>query len=172
MRLLADIGPLGRALGWIGIAGLLASLLAFVPSIPGLFQALQPTPVPQVQTVTVAPLREAAALEAHEVLTRRPLFTAGRRPDPVTAPPGAPVDGRGAMSTDPTQYRLVGIAGDSVERLALVRKADGEIVTVRTGDSLDGWTVDRIDTRGVSISGGGLTELLAIPAAVNGAPTP
>jgi len=172
MSLFRDIGTLGRAFGWIAAAGLVASLLAFLPSIPGLLQGFQPAPVPQVKAVTLLPVQEAEPFEAQEVLTRRPLFNAGRKPDPVSGPTSAQTDGSAAQPTDPAQYRLVGIAGDSVARLALIRKADGEIVTVRKGDSLEGWSVDEIDARGVSISGGGRTELLAIPAAVNGAPTP
>jgi hypothetical protein len=36
---------------------------------------------------------------------------------------------------------------------------------------LDGWIVRAINERGVSISGGGRTEILAIPRASNAAPT-
>lgn len=172
MSFFRDIGALGRAFGWIAAAGLAASLLAFLPSLPGLLEGLRPAPVPQLKAVTLVPVQEAEPLEAQEVLTRRPLFNAGRKPDPRSGPIGTATDGGAAPPTDPAQYRLVGIAGDSVARLALVRKADGGIVTVRKGDSLDGWIVEQIDARGVSISGGGRTELLAIPAAVNGAPTP
>jgi hypothetical protein len=93
-------------------------------------------------------------------------------PDPVL--PAATVASAAPAASslgDLGQYRVVGIAGDSQTRVALVRKGEGDVRTLKPGDSLDGWIVRAINERGVSISGGGRTEILAIPRASNAAPT-
>lgn len=172
MKLFTSQGAFGRVMGWLTGLAVLAACLGFLPSPFGLVGALSRPPAPEVRDVGPVSLREMPALAAYEPLMQRPLFNPGRTPDPVRAPSvpvGAPV---ASALGDLSQYRVVGIAGDSQTRIALVRKGEGEVRTLRLGDSLDGWTVRAIDGRGVSISGGGRTEVLAIPRAANAAPTP
>jgi hypothetical protein len=61
---------------------------------------------------------------------------------------------------------------DSAKQLGLVQKAGGSLLTLKPGDTFDGWTVDRIDKNGIAISGGGRKEILAIPKATNAAKSP
>lgn len=171
MNLFTAQGAFGRVMGWITGLAILAGGLSFLPSAFGLAGAFSSPPVPEVKAVGPVKVAPLAPVEAYEPLLQRPLFNPARVPDPVL--PTATVAAAPAASSlgDIGQYRVVGIAGDSQTRIALVRKGEGEVRTLRRGDSLDGWIVKAIDERGVSISGGGRTEILAIPRASNAAPT-
>jgi len=171
MNLFTAQGAFGRVMGWITGLAILAGGLSFLPSAFGLAGAFSSPPVPEVKAVGPVKVAVLAPVEAYEPLLQRPLFNPARVPDPVL--PTATVAAAPAASSfgDIGQYRVVGIAGDSQTRIALVRKGEGEVRTLRRGDSLDGWIVKAIDERGVSISGGGRTEILAIPRASNAAPT-
>jgi hypothetical protein len=172
MNLFAAHGAFGRVMAWLTGLAVLAGVMAFLPSPTGMLGALSTPPALRVPAVGPVRLAPVAALEAYEPLLARPLFNPARLPDPVVAAASLPSASRAAALGDPGQYRVVGIAGDSQTRLALVRKGESEVLTLRPGDSLDGWIVKAIDGRGVSISGGGRTEVLAIPRASNAAPTP
>lgn len=174
MNLLAPTGAFGRVMVWLAGLGLLAGALAYVPSPLSILEAFEAPPVPEVRPVPALALKPMPALETYAELWARPLFNPDRVPDPEAAPE-APASAGGAAGprlADMSQFRLVGIAGDSETRLALVRREDGSIITVKTGDSLGGWTVERIDARGVSISGGGRKQILTIPRAPNAGNTP
>jgi len=161
-----------RAMGLVAALGIVCGLLAWLPSPLGLLTGRAPDRVGSVRAVAVPKLQALQPLESYEMLTQRPLFNPGRIPDPRPATSGSVGSAVPAVAGDIAQYTLVGIAGDARTRVALVRKADGEVITLRNGDMLDGWLVGAIDGRGVSISGGGRREILAIPRATNGAGTP
>jgi len=94
-------------------------------------------------------------------------------PDPIVpVVAGGAADAGGTSLGDLSQLRVVGIAGDSITKLALVKKTAGGLMTLRPGDTLDGWTVTEITSRGVAITGGGRKEFLTIPRASNNAKTP
>lgn len=161
-----------RAMGLVAALGIVCGLLAWLPSPLGLLTGRAPDRVGSVRAVAVPKLQTLQPLESYEKLTQRPLFNPGRIPDPRPATPVTVDTAVTGAAGDIAQYVLVGIAGDARTRLALVRKADGEVITLRKGDMLDGWRVGAIDGRGVSISGGGRNEILAIPRATNGSGTP
>ena len=161
-----------RVMGWMAVLGIVCGLLAWLPSPLGLLTGLAPDRVAPLKPVVAPTLAVLEPLEAYEALMQRPLFNPGRVPDPRPAASAAVVAVGAGATGDVGQYTLVGIAGDARTRVALVRKSDGEVVTVKSGDILDGWLVGTIDARGVSISGGGRREFLAIPRATNGAGTP
>lgn len=168
MRLFGPLDRLGRAMAWVAAAGLGAAALAFVPSPSTLLEALRPVPAPEIRDAPKLVLAPVPDLKAYDELTRRPLFNPERVPDPAGGVATAGGTTGASALGDLSGYRVVGIAGDSATRLALVRNAGGGTVTLRRGDMLEGWTVSGIDARGVSISGGGRTEVLAIPRAPNG----
>jgi hypothetical protein len=172
MKLFTSQGAFGRVMAWITGLAIVAGGLSFLPSPFGLAGAFASPPVPAVKAVGPVKLAALPPLEAYEPLLRRPLFNPARVPDPVL--PAATVAAAAPAASslgDLGQYRVVGIAGDSQTRIALVRKGEGDVRTLKPGDSLDGWIVRAINERGVSISGGGRTEILAIPRASNAAPT-
>lgn len=174
MNPFASTGTYGRVMAWLGGLGIVAGLLAYVPSPLSLLSAFEKPPVPEVKPVPALALKAMPALDGYAELWTRPLFNPDRVPDPEAAPnvPASTGAGDGPRLADPGQFRLVGIAGDSETRLALVRQPDGSIRTLKIGDSLGGWTVERIDERGVSISGGGRKQILTIPRAPNAGKTP
>jgi len=173
MRLFTAEGAFGRVMGWVTGLAVLAGCLSVLPSPFGLAGALSRPPAPVVRDVGPVTLAPMPTLESYAPLLVRPLFNPARTPDPVSAPVAGPAGTpQGQALGEISQYRVVGIAGDNQTRIALVRKGEGSVLTLRPGDSLDGWTVKAIDGRGVSISGGGRTEILAIPWATNAAPTP
>jgi hypothetical protein len=173
MTMLKDAGTYGRVMAWIGAAGLGWGVIAFIPSPLGLLDAFD---APQKLDIKKHPplrLQAMPALATYEEIVNRPLFNPDRVPDPVVAAtPGAGPSAGGSSLGDISQFRLVGIAGDSVTRLALVQKSGGSLMTLKPGDSLDGWTITDISAKGVAISGGGRREFLTIPRAPNNAKTP
>ncbi len=77
-------------------------------------------------------------------------------PPPPKPPPPPPLE----------NYKLVGVVLSSAERLALVqRKASGDVMRVRSGDTFDGWTVGQIGSGAVQVSAQGLAGTLSIPRA-------
>lgn len=168
MRLFGPLDHVGRAVAWVAALGLGAAVLAFVPSPWTLLESLRPLPAPEIRAAPKLVLAPSLAVDAFEELTHRPLFNPDRVPDPAGTAASAGVTAGTPALGDLSGYRVVGIAGDSATRVALVRNGGGGTVTLRRGDMLEGWTVTGIDGRGVSISGGGRTEVLAIPRAPNG----
>jgi hypothetical protein len=173
MIMLQDTGTYGRVMIWIGAAGLVWGGLAFVPSPLALLDAFDAPGKLEIPKHSPLQMQVMPALATYEDIVNRPLFNPDRLPDPVApvAPGATPVAGATSLG-DLSQFRLVGIAGDGVTRLALVQKTGGSMMTLRPGDSLDGWTVADITAKGVAITGGGRKEFLTIPRASNNAKTP
>ncbi|MEQ1756306.1 MAG: hypothetical protein ABL973_19475 [Micropepsaceae bacterium] len=173
MMLIGDQGSYGRVMVWLGGLGLAAAAAAFVPSPLGLFDLFQGVQPLEVKSHPPLQLQALPAIASYDVITTHPLFNTNRVPDPVA--PVATSGGQpasGPLLGDLSQFKLVGIAGDSETRIALVQKAGGALQRLKPGDSLEGWIVTGIDARGVSISGGGRKEVLAIPRATNNAKSP
>jgi hypothetical protein len=100
-------------------------------------------------------LANLALKDLHDTV-ERPLFERGRRPvrtpviEPVKAPP--PPLPRGP---DPNALELVGIlAGDQQAVVLLKRRPSGQQVRVQQGDTVDGWTIDRIEPQRVILKHG------------------
>lgn len=96
------------------------------------------------------PLANLALGDLHDTIDR-PLFEKGRRPvkppiiQPVKASPPPPPRG-----PDPNALELVGIlAGDQQAIALLKRRQSGQQVRVQQGDTVDGWTIDRIEPQRV-----------------------
>lgn len=170
MMLLGDLTPARKVLLGLAAAGLVAAVIAFVPSPLSVFDLFQKPPVPEVKAPPPLRLPPAPPLAQFDVIAARPLFNVDRKPDPLPPPPEA-VKAATTLG-DLTQYRVVGTVRDSAKQLGLVQKAGGSLLTLKPGDTFDGWTVDRIDKNGIAISGGGRKEILAIPKATNAAKSP
>ena len=101
------------------------------------------------------PLANLALGDLHDTVDR-PLFEKGRRPvkppviQPVKAPPPPPPRG-----PDPNALELVGIlAGDQQSIVLLKRRQSGQQVRLQQGDTVDGWTIDRIEPQRVILKHG------------------
>ncbi|MBT6138750.1 MAG: hypothetical protein HOH65_14875 [Rhodospirillaceae bacterium] len=92
--------------------------------------------------------RSIKPLEAYAHTLERPLFSATRRPARVIRP--APV-----ATTKPTRfrgYRVTGIVGSEAGRMAILQQVSGgEVLVVREGETVGGWTVSTIDGDGVTM---------------------
>jgi len=172
MNLVSETGLYGRVMGWLVAAGLLAAALSFLPSLQSVFD---PSPVTPVMALRKAPplhVEDVPALEAYADIMARPLFNPERKPYVDAADnAGAGQAGVSALG-DLSLYRLVGLVKAGDVQLALIRKTGGSQSTVKPGDNLDGWSVVRLGPEGVTLSGGGREQLLAIPKATNSAKSP
>lgn len=168
--MLGELTPTRRALLGAGAAGLLAAAIAFVPSPFGLLDLFERPPVLEIKAPPPLRLTAAPPVASFDVITARPLFNAERKPDPLPPPPEAAKPG--VALGDLAEYRVVGTVRDDTKQLGLVQKAGGSLLTLKPGDTFEGWTVDKIDRNGIAISGGGRKEVLAIPKATNAAKSP
>lgn len=83
----------------------------------------------------------------------RPLFNATRRPAPANADDGA-------NDRDLADMRLTGIVTEPHRRVAIFARAGGKALAVKEGEEVDGWRVEAIAPRKVSLSGPGGTKTL------------
>jgi hypothetical protein len=170
MNVLATLTPARKIFATATGAGLFAAAVAFVPSPLRVFDLFETPPVVAVKTPPPVKLAAPAALTSFDAIAARSLFNPDRKPDPLPPPPEA------AKPTvtlgDLTQYRVIGTVRDDRKQLGLVQKSGGSLLTLKPGDTFEGWKVEKIDARGITISGGERTEVLAIPKATNAAKSP
>lgn len=108
------------------------------------------------------PTRSAAAQTASA-------STAGVVSAPATTRPSGPVPGGvAANATEENviplrQMSLLGVAGSSSDRRALIRLRNGNVITVRVGDSLDGGQVTSISSDAVNYIKRGTTYGIEMP---------
>ena len=170
MNLLNGLGIWGRSLVGLGAAGLVAMVLAFVPSPLRIFDLFDRVPEIQVKAPVMAKIAAMPAPAAFGVITARPLFNIDRKPDPLPPPPEPP---KPAITLgDLAQYKVEGVISGGGMQLGLVRKSGAQPLTLKLGDVFEGWKVEKIDARGIAISGGDRSEILAIPKAEIGRPPP
>ncbi len=170
--LLGELTPARKVFAGLTAAGLFAAALAFVPSPFALFDLFEKPPVPEVKAPPPLRLPPTPPLASFDGITARPLFNVDRKPDPLPPPPTAAATSPALALGDLTQYRVVGTVRDNRKQLGLVQKSGASLLTLKPGDTFDGWTVDKIDRNGIAISGGGRKEVLAIPKATNAAKSP
>lgn len=170
MNIGGELTPARRVFAVIAAAGGIAAVIAFVPSPLGLLDLFAKAPVLEVKAPPDVTLQRTPPVAAFDEIAARPIFNAERKPDPVPPPPEAAK----AVSTlgDLSQYRVLGTVRGGEMQLALLSKSGGAVLTVKPGDTFEGWTIDKIDDAGISISGGERKEVLAIPKANNAAKSP
>ena len=103
-------------------------------------------------------LRSTDPLSYYQPVWLHPLFNKARSkdlPPPPPPPPPAP------KPPDLTAYRLVGIITSPSLRMVLVRRATGgDLLRLKAGDTLDGWTITDIGVNGASVSADGIVQVL------------
>ena len=170
MTVLGELTTARKVLLGVSAAGLIAAMVAFVPSPFAVFDLFQKPPVPGGKAPPPLRLAPTPPLASFDVIAARPLFNVDRKPDPLPPPPE--VAKPSITLGDLTQYRVVGTVRDDTKQLGLVQKTGGSLLTLKPGDTFEGWTVDKIDRAGIAISSGGRKEILAIPKAANAAKSP
>jgi hypothetical protein len=116
-------------------------------------------PEPGSEPQEVHPLARLALTELHDTV-RRPLFEKTRRPveppqptRPAVAQPIVPAAPRGA---DPNALTLLGVLmSEGGGAIALMRRNQtGQNVRLQEGNTVDGWTVERIEVARVLLRQG------------------
>ena len=103
------------------------------------------TPPPRQEPFAPPWWRELPPLEEMRETTRRPLFTASRRPQPPRGQRRREVAGLAG-------YVLAGVVIAGNTRIAMLRSRTGAgNLRVRVGDKVAGWTVAAIDSRSVTV---------------------
>jgi hypothetical protein len=155
--------PLSRWLFFAIGAGLLALLLAFVPSPLGLLGAFdQPAPV-AVQRPPALALKPMPPLAEFSDIMARPLFNAGRKPDPASGALGSVVPASGGDQGEFSEYRVVGIVADRFTQRAIVERNGAPSLKLAPGDQLAGWRIEKIDAAGIVASKDARSVRIAIP---------
>lgn len=109
----------------------------------------EPPPEPDLPLPSIAPSANPLSRMAFKDLggfRHRPLFAPSRRrPDRPVAyvppPPPPPIE---APASPPPELRLVGIVAGVDRAVALVSRQEGPSLSLRVGDQVDAWRVDRI----------------------------
>lgn len=118
------------------------------PVAPAETARIEPPPEADLPLPPIVPSANPLSRMAFKDLggfRQRPLFAPSRRrPDqPVAfaAPPTLPVE---APASPPPELRLVGIVAGVDRAVALVSRQEGTSLSLRVGDQVDAWRVDRI----------------------------
>jgi hypothetical protein len=92
----------------------------------------------------------------------RPLFSSSRRSVPVVEPAD---ENTAPIATQPLNAVLLGLVSSSDGNGVVVLRVDGqaEAQRVRIGESVNGWQLDRIETRNAMFSSDGQTVTLTFP---------
>lgn len=140
---------------WLFVAigsGAIALVAAFVPSPFGLFGLFDAAPRIEVRQPPALSLRELPPASAFADIRARPLFNAGRKPDPASGPVMGALPPAGGAQGELSEYRLVGIVADRAIQRAIVERSGAPSLKLAPGDQLAGWRIDKIDASGIVAS--------------------
>jgi hypothetical protein len=146
-------------------AGLLALLAAFVPSPFGLVGLFATPPNVSLRQPPVLSMRDMPPLSAFAEISARPLFNAGRKPDPAVGRLGGGEPSVGGDQGELSQYRVVGIVADRTTQRAIVERSGAPSLKLAPGDSLAGWRIVKIDAAGIVASKDARSVRIGIPKA-------
>lgn len=143
--------------GWVALWGGMLSLVAWTAALLALvwvwFTHLEPaTATERGQAAVEAPLTGPAigSETSLSAFTDRPLFSASRRPPAAPAAPSGP-DPEESLS----RYQFQGTALFENDQVAFFWDQNRKMMLrLRAGEDLGGWTLSRIDARGVVLSYG------------------
>lgn len=159
---------------WLAAAlgsGLIAFVAAFVPSPLRLFDVFATAPKIEVREPAKLALKEMPPADSYGEIAGRPIFNAGRKPDPEARVAGAAPTAT-AVEGDLTAFRVVGIVADTVTQRAIVERQGSPSLHVAPGDSLAGWRITKIDATGITATKDARSVRLVIPKTQPHSPTP
>ena len=140
---------------WLVIAiafGVVALLAAFLPSPFGLFGLFDAASRVELRQPPALSLREMPAASAFAEIRGRPLFNAGRKPDPSSGSVAGVPAAAGAAPGELSEYRVVGIVADQTTQRAIVERSGAPSLKLAPGDRLGAWRIDKIDAAGIVAS--------------------
>lgn len=156
-----------RLAGLTAVAAVLAGYVAYeglgvLPSDSGGEQPAVGAAAPRGAGVKLNPL-EGLDPESFTAIVEQPLFNPTRQPRPVEAPPPPAVEQPmveqpppppppAPQGPGPDDYKLLGVSAGPDGRIAALRiSASGQVVYLRQGESVDGWTVVAVSERSVDL---------------------
>ena len=164
--------PLRRwLLAFIGAGGI-ALLAAFLPSPLGLMSFFDSPPGIALRQPPVLAMRDVPPPAEFSEITARPLFNAGRKPDPASGRAGGGEPPVGGDQGELSAYRVVGIVADRTTQRAIVERNGAPSLKLAPGDRLAGWRIDRIDAAGIVASKDARSVRIGIPKARPRTPAP
>jgi hypothetical protein len=121
------------------------------------------------ETGSAHPLASLSLDKLHDTV-RRPLFEKKRRPlepPPRTAPAPAPPPSIPKRTADPNALTLLGVLTSDgppgTGAIALMRRNQtGQTVRLQEGDTVDGWTIERIESARVHLRQGDIKLALEL----------
>lgn len=166
------------------IAGLLGLLALMWVTPSGEVRNVRWSPPPAQKTdyasmVSALPKDVVVSTAQFVAMLERPLFTLTRRPPPPPESAAKEAPPPDNLST----AKLLGVMAAGADGKAIVDVA-GKVRRIGVRESLEGWTLSRVDDRSVTFASGGQTRVLALvksrgttytgqsPAATAATPTP
>ena len=110
---------------------------------------------------------DSLRLETLSATRERPLFRPSRRPPPPlrVEAPRAPAPVEKVVVFGPPPFDLIGaVIGRRTALVLLRNRTSGKIERLRQGQESEGWTVDAIGLRSVTLTRDGRTQALALTA--------
>lgn len=112
----------------------------------------------------------AVPLSALQATVDRPLFSPSRRPPPspdalstADTGPAETLEGEAADGAADAPFTLLGVASGSARTIALLRRLDGaDVLRVRVGEEIDGWTIEAIAADSITLRRGQETRVLRL----------
>jgi len=154
------------------VAGVVALVGAFLPSPFGLMSLFDSSPSIALRQPPALRMRALPAPSAFSEIGARPLFNAGRKPDPASGRAGGGEPPAGADQGELSQYRVVGIVADRTTQRAIVERSGAPSLKLAPGDRLAGWRIDKIDAAGIVASKDARSVRIGIPKARSPTATP
>ncbi len=158
-------GALTRWLWALVGAGLVALVAAFVPSPLRVFDLFDAPATISVRKPPPLKLRDMPPASAFAEVVARPIFNAGRKPDPAARSANTSPSATGADQGDLSEFRLVGIVVDSTTQRAIVERSGSPSMRLAPGDRLAGWRIDKIDAAGIVASKDARSIRIGMPKA-------
>ena len=144
--------------------GALALLLLGLVVVSSLGQSQVERITPSADAIVVAPEYQAESVDAQGSLEirARPLFWRSRRPeDPMAAELLAQAQQR-TVELKPLKFKVAGVFGAGSDDAGFIAVTKDEVRRIRLGESIEGWTVERIEATTVELAGGGETRVVSM----------
>ncbi|MEM1190632.1 MAG: hypothetical protein AAGI72_19015 [Pseudomonadota bacterium] len=157
---------LERQIEVVGLAlGALALMILGLVMLSSLRASQVERITPSADAIAVAPAFEDENVDARGSfeIRARPIFWRSRRPErPLTAEELAAANEESAADLKPLKFKVAGVFGAGGSDAGFIAVMKDEVRRVRLGESIEGWTVERIEPTTVALAGGGETRLVSM----------
>ncbi|MEL7044213.1 MAG: hypothetical protein AAGL66_04235 [Pseudomonadota bacterium] len=153
----------------IEVAGLALGALALLLLGLVVLSSLRSTQVeritPSADAIAVASAFRDESVDARGSfeIRSRPIFWRSRRPErPLSAEELAAAAQDSAADLKPLKFKVAGVFGAGSNDAGFIAVMKDEVRRIRLGESIEGWTVERIEPTTIELAGGGETRLVSM----------